>query len=140
MKSKRAFTWAGYYLALSAVPTIVGLGMAGGGGYLVYRTYRDVGSVTTALGDSVGALALVAIGLVVWRLGQSWAFYKTLTAAVEDELSDTYDTEHVKADILSVLDDRLADMQLELQTMKGSLRDLQRESGEEADSGFEFND
>lgn len=138
MNAKRALQWSGYYVLLSGVFTVVGLAMAGVGGYLTYESYQVTGAVTAALGDSIGAVVLAVVGVLVWRFGHAWAFYKTLTGAVEEELSTTYDTEHVKSDILSVLDDRLADMQLEMQTMKGTIKDLARE--QDADGGFQFDD
>jgi hypothetical protein len=61
----------------------------------------------------------------------------TLTGAVEEQLTDTFDTEHVKSDIVSVLDDRLADMQQDLQSVN---RELREATSDDAEADFEFAD
>jgi hypothetical protein len=82
--------------------------------------------------EALPGLALAALGIAVYRFGESWALYTTLTAAHEEALADTYDTERVKSDIVSVLDDRLSDMQNDLQSVNRELRKLKEEDA------FEF--
>lgn len=131
MDSKRAFVWAGKYFALTAVFALVGLVLVGGGAALsgleAYDAYDAGGSVMKALSAGAPGIALAVVGVLVWRFGKAWAFFKTLTAATEEEVGDTFDTEHVKSDIVAVLDDRLTDMQHELQSTNRELRKMQDE-------------
>lgn len=142
MDSKRAFRWSGYYFLLTTVFAVVGLAIVGAGAAFGigqgYEAYQAGESVTTALGTAAPGIVVALVGVAVWRFGKAWAFYKTLTGATEEQLADTYDTEHVKADILSVLDDRLADMQQDLQSVNRSLRELDSDDAVEAEGGFEF--
>jgi len=144
MDAKRAFRWSGYYFLLTTLAAVAGLAIVGAGaafgvveGYETYQANQDVAAAATT---AAPGLFIALVGIAVWRFGKAWAFYKTLTGATEEQLADTYDTEHVKADILSVLDDRLADMQQDVQSMNRSIRDLEREESAEAggDGGFEF--
>jgi hypothetical protein len=144
MDAKRAFRWSGYYFLLTTLAAAVGLAIVGAGaafgvveGYETYQANQDVAAAATT---AAPGLVIAVVGIAIWRFGKAWAFYKTLTGATEEQLADTYDTEHVKADILSVLDDRLADMQQDVQSMNRSIRDLEREESAEAggDGGFEF--
>jgi hypothetical protein len=84
--------------------------------------------------EALPGLVLAVAGVAIYRFGESWALYTTLTAAHEEALSTTFDTERVKADIVSVLDDRLADMQNDLQSVNRELRKLKE------DDAFDFSD
>jgi hypothetical protein len=141
MDAKRAFRWSGYYFALTTIATVVGLALVGAGalvgGKAGFDAYQAGAAATAALRTAAPGLALALVGVVVWRLGKAVAFYKTLTGAMEDELANTYDTEHVKADILSVLDDRLADIQHDIQSMNRNVRKLDDETAEAGDFEFE---
>ncbi|MFW6384671.1 MAG: hypothetical protein ACOCY7_00880 [Halodesulfurarchaeum sp.] len=135
MDSKRALSWAGKYFLITSVLTIVGLALVGAGLYFAYQyglgdMYMGIPYPTS--GGSTAGLALAVVGVAVWRAGKAWAFYVTLTGAMEEELGDTFDTEHVKSDIVAVLDDRLADMQQDLQSVNREVRNLK------ADDEFEF--
>ncbi len=142
MDAKRAFRWSGYYFLLTTAATVLGLAIVGAGVLLGvgqgYEAYRAGESITAVLGTAGFGLVIALVGIAVWRFGKAWALYKTLTGATEEQLADTFDTEHVKADILSVLDDRLADMQQDLQSVNRSLRDLKKEESAETEGGFEF--
>ncbi|MFP4531007.1 MAG: hypothetical protein ACLFNC_06930 [Halodesulfurarchaeum sp.] len=138
MDKKRSLRWAGRYFLFTTAFSLLGLAIAGLGGYLVYSGL--VLGPETIFGfryphfttQSYLGLVPVVLGLAVWRLGKSWAFYHTMTGAMEAELGDTFDTEHVKSDIVAVLDDRLADMQQDLQSVNRELREVKK------DDGFEF--
>lgn len=144
MDSKRALRWSGYYFLLTTAAAVVGLAIVGAGVALGvaegYEAYQAGQTTTSALATAAPGLVVALVGIAVWRFGKAWAFYKTLTGATEEQLADTYDTEHVKADILSVLDDRLADMQQDVQSMNRSIRDLKKDDAVEAsaEGGFEF--
>lgn len=140
MDAKRSFRWAGYYYLLTVAATLVGfVFVAVGlwvGGIEAYQAWADGAGAVAALGDAVVALIPIAIGVAVWRFGKAWAMYATLTGAVEAELAETYDNERVKSEILSVLDERLAEMQSDLQTVNRNVNKLRTED----DAGFEFDD
>lgn len=144
MDAKRAFRWSGYYFALTTVATVVGLALVGVGVVMGiqagYDAYQTGAALSAALRTAAPGLLVAFVGIAAWRLGKAWALYLTLTGAVEEELSDEYDTEHVKADILSVLDDRLADIQQDIQQTNRNVRDLARDEAAEAgaEGGFEF--
>ncbi|HKJ59976.1 MAG TPA: hypothetical protein VKA37_12155 [Halobacteriales archaeon] len=142
MDAKRAFRWSGYYFGLTVVAAVVGFALVAVGAalgiYAGYEVYATGSSVSAALSTAAPGIVAAFVGIAIWRFGKAWAFYKTLTGAMDDELADTYDTEHVKADILSVLDERLTDMQQDIQSMNRNVRELKK-GEQEAESGFEFN-
>lgn len=129
MNHRDALRWAGRYLLWKALFTAVGGALAAGGAaYAAYPVYLALrygnpfpGATTLALG---GLAAL--LGIVVWQVGTVWAFYRTLTAAVAEEVSETYDTEKVKSDILSVLDGRIADLQSDVNAVNRNLQEVTR--------------
>lgn len=134
MDAKRAFVWAGKYFALTSVFALVGLALVVGGvavgGLEGYTVYEATGAYSQAVVAGAPGIALAVVGVIVWRFGKAWAFFKTLTAATEDEVGETFDTEHVKSDIVAVLDDRLADMQHDIQSVNRELRDLKNDDDE----------
>ena len=135
MDSKRALRWSGYYFLVTVVFGLVGAALVGialwMGGLDAYRTWQATGQMVPAVTGAAVWLLLAALGVAVWRFGKAWAMYWTLTGAVEEDLSETYDNEKVKSDILSVLDDRLSDMQQDIQSMNRNIRTLQAEEENE---------
>lgn len=131
MDAKRAFVWAGKYFALTSAFALVGLVLVAGGvavGALEgYDVYQATNSYTQAAVEGGPGLAVAAVGILVWRFGKAWAFFKTMTAATEEEVAETFDTEHVKSDIVAVLDDRLSDMQHDIQSVNRELRELKKD-------------
>ncbi|GAA0653467.1 hypothetical protein [Salarchaeum japonicum] len=134
MDAKRAFVWAGKYFALTSLFAVVGFALIAVGGYYGlqegFAAYESTESYTSSLAAGAPGFVVALVGLVVYRLGKAWAFFKTLTAATEEEVGETFDTEHVKSDIVAVLDDRLSDMQHDLQSVNRELRDLKTEDDE----------
>jgi len=130
MERKRALNWAGKYFLLTTVLGLVGITLVAIGGYVAYTQASGslYGFPRPTVRSLVG-LVPILLGIVVWRAGKAWALYLTLTGAMEDELGDTFDTEHVKSDIVAVLDDRLADMQQDLQSVNREIRNL-KDKGE----------
>lgn len=129
MDTKRAAVHAGKYFLLTSVFAVVGLAFVAGGVALGgLEAWGILASDPAATGAALSAAApgivLAVVGLLVYRFGKAWALYKTLTAAHEDALADTFDTQHVKSDIVSVLDSRLSDMQNDLQSVNRELRKL----------------
>lgn len=141
MHPKRSILWAALYALVASVATVVGIaiiaiGLAIGG-QEVYETYQATGDVTgTVLTDAAPGLLVVLLGVVVWRLGTGLALFLTIPGALKEELSETYDNEQVKSEILTVLDDRLAEMEREVQ----GLRRDEYEEDEEYGSGFDLDD
>lgn len=140
MDAKRTLRWASYYFALSTAATLVGLAIVAVGATLglssAYGMYLDGASYGSILGTAAPGLVVAVLGVVVWRVGTAAAFYKTLTGAVDDEMGDRFDSERVKSEILSVLDERLSDMQFEIEQTRRKIDDANRE---DAASDFEFN-
>ena len=137
MDAKRAAVHAGKYFLFTSAFAIVGLALVGGGVALGGLEAWDILSTDSsatgqALSVAAPGIVLAVVGLLVYRFGKAWSLYKTLTAANEDALSDTFDTQRVKSDIVSVVDDRLADMQNDLQSVNRELRKLKE------DDAFEF--
>ena len=138
MDQKRSLRFAGRYFLYTTALSLLGLALVALGGYLVYSGLI-LGPETIAgyryphftMTSYLGLLPIV-LGLAIWRLGKAWALYHTMTGAMAEELGDTFDTEHVKSDIVAVLDDRLADMQQDLQSVNRELRNVKQADG------FEF--
>ena len=132
MESRRAFAWSARYFLISALFALIGAALiglgAGYGGLQAWQIYLDSGNEIAALRGAGVYLVLPVVGIIVWRFGKAFALYMTLTGAVEEQLSGTFDTEHVKSDIVTVLDDRLADMQQDLQSVNREIRDVKAES------------
>ncbi|MFB6077545.1 MAG: hypothetical protein ABEJ80_01030 [Halarchaeum sp.] len=131
MDAKRSLRWAGSYFGWTLLFAIVGALLALGGVYVAVAnaTQTAVQGVTVPVPTAASAagLVLLVLGAAVYRAGKAWALYRTLTGAMEEQLADTYDTEHVKSDIASVVDDRLSDVQHEVQSVKREVRDLKPE-------------
>ncbi len=128
MDQKRSLVWAGKYFLITSALAIVGVGLVALGVYLAFQ--QTSGTIAFGIprptSSSLVGLVPAIIGLAIWRAGKAWAMYLTLTGAIEEELADTYDTEHVKSDIVAVLDDRLADMQQDLQSVNREIRNLKQ--------------
>mgnify|MGYP000412064863 CR=1 FL=1 len=138
MEHSRALRFSGRYFLYTTLFGILGLVGVGIGVWIV-ATGLTFGSgsmngipIPSATTQAYLGLVPMVLGVIVWRLGKGWALYTTLTEATSEELSDQYDTEHVKSDIVAVLDDRLSDMQQDLQSVNRELRSVKKEDG------FEF--
>ena len=138
MDAKPSFRWAGRYYLFATAAALVGLALVAAGLQIGgIETYRELlaGDAVLTRSALVGLLPIL-LGLAVWRFGKAWALYATLTGATEAELAETYDNERVKSEILSVLDERLAEMQSDLRTVNRNVNKLRTED----DAGFEFDD
>lgn len=134
MSVKQTLRWALVYRALSAVAFVVGFGVFAVGLALAL----EFDPIAFFEGDLAGAFdgesplvgGLVAlVGLVVWRVGTAAALYYTLSGAVEERMSRRFDSEKVKSDILSVLDDRLAGMEEQVQATRSDVREVAEAQG-----------
>ncbi|MFW5965325.1 MAG: hypothetical protein ACOCY6_04450 [Halodesulfurarchaeum sp.] len=130
MERSRSLRWAGRYFLYTTGLAILGLAFVAVGGYLLYTGLllgpeRIAGVPYPHLSTQsyVGLVPLI-LGVAIWRFGKAWALYHTLTGAVREELGEEYDTEHVKSDIATLLDDRLSDMQQDIQSINRELRSI----------------
>lgn len=139
MDKKQSLRWAGYYLALSTLSAVVGLVFVGAAVVLsldvAYLMYRESGLTMAVLETAAPGLASVVVGFLLWKLGKAAAFYKTMTGAVDEQMETQFDSEKVKSDILAVLDDRLSDMQYEVERTRQSVEEMERK---EKASEFQF--
>ena len=139
MDTTRALRWGGYYTALATLGAVLGLAIVAAGAALgigeALSMYFDGAGTTAVLTTAAPGLIVAAVGLLVWRLIAAVAFYKTVTGAVDEEMRERFDSERVKSEILSVLDDRLSDMQYEMERLRKQVDDINRQ---EAAEEFEF--
>ena len=141
MHGKDALRWAAYYRGLAYLSTLAG-GTFVAVGILIGldgNVSQLANSPRTALA-TMSVLPVVILGLlgiVIWQVGKTAAFYKTMTGAVDEQLATRFDPERIKSEILSVLDSRLAEMQTEIGNTRRAVRELEKEP---ADGGFTFDD
>lgn len=139
MESRRAFAWAGRYFLITAFFALLGAVLVGAGigygGFEAWTIYQETGGNAVAAAQDGAVYLLVSVlGILLWRFGKAFALYMTLTGAIEEQLADSFDTEHVKSDIVAILDDRLADMQQDVQSVNREIREIKNSDG------FEFDD
>ncbi|WP_135826520.1 hypothetical protein [Halorussus ruber] len=139
MDARRSLRWAVYYVVLAGVATLLGGALVGGGVVLgiaeAYSQLESGAALSAALETAAPGLVLVLLGIVVWVVGTVTAFVRVFTAAVEEQMRDRFDSEKVKSEILSVLDDRLADVERDVSETRRQVSELKRE--ETADE-FQF--
>jgi hypothetical protein len=130
MNVKSALRWAAIYRAIVWGTGLLPLGVAAGAMYVVQRNRIPRGS-----GEAIGIattpyfIVPVLLALVVWQFVETVAFYKTVTEATDEQMAERFDSEKVKSEILSVLDDRLAEMQTELERTRKQVDDLDSGGG-----------
>ena len=100
-----------------------------------YARYAGGTPAAAVASAAAPGLALVLLGLLVWKFGSTVARFRTLGPTVAADTADRLDTEAMKSDILSVIDERLADMKRDTQRTR---RIVERDSSEEAAEEFEF--
>ena len=141
MNGKEALRLAAYYRGLAYLSGLVGavfvaagilIGLEGNVQHLVDSPRAALGTMSLL---PVAILGL--LGVVIWQVGKTAAFYRTMTAAVDDQLATRFDSERVKSEILSVLDSRLAEMQTEIGNTRRAVHELEQEP---PDDGFKFDD
>ncbi|MFC7081144.1 hypothetical protein [Halorussus caseinilyticus] len=139
MDASRSLRWAVYYVILAGVATLLGGALVGAGVVLGiadgYSQLESGAALSTALETAAPGLAAVVLGVLVWAVGTVTAFVRVFTAAVEEQMRERFDGEKVKSEILSVLDDRLSDVEHDVSEMRRTVSELKRE--ESADE-FQF--
>lgn len=124
MQLTEAVRWTLYYRGIALVSFVVGAALAGVGiwfGFLdllLAQAPGESGGGTPETTNLVAGGLLILFGLIVWQLGKTAAFYKTVTEATESQMADRFDTQVVKSEILTVLDDRLSDIHDEVETTR----------------------
>jgi len=139
MDAKRSIRWALTYVALSAVAALLGGGLVAAGAVAGLGTAYEQLAGGAALGSVAGTaapgLALALLGAVVWAVGSVAAFLTVFTEAVDEQMRERFDSEKVKSEILSVLDDRLSDVEHDAEETRRKVAELKRD---DAASEFEF--
>lgn len=130
-----AFGRAAYYKLVSWLGAVLAAGFVLAGYYVELGGVPANADVALDNATALPVLALGAVGVVVWQLLGAVAFYKSLVEAVDAALADRFDPEVVKSDILSVLDERLADMKQDTQRTR---RLVERLGSEDAADEFDF--
>ena len=131
MDARRSLRWAVYYVILAGVATLVGGGLVGAGFVLGLGTaieqVSDGAALSSVAGTAAPGLAVALLGVLVWAVGTVTAFVRVFTAAVEEQMRERFDSEKVKSEILSVLDDRLAEMEQDMSETRRKISELKRE-------------
>lgn len=138
MQYTETLRWAARYLGLWLLAVVIGGAIAAGGVALGGLASLGAYSMTpvalrVAYYPSMG-LAVIGLGLLAFKLGAAAALVHVLVNATESRLDATLDTETLKSDILSVLDERLAEMHEEV----SETRRLVGNGGRSASKEFEF--
>ncbi len=136
MDTKAALKWTLYYRGVAWASGLVGIGFALLGLKLSNGALPLSWEGITQAAASVEFAVLGLIGFSVWQVGKTAAYYKTLTEATDDQLAERFDPELIKSDVLSVLDERLAEMHTDLEATRRGVEEL-----ETSDAGnFELDD
>lgn len=137
MDSRTALRWTAIYRGTAWLAGLLGLALA----VLPLYVYGENGVGVDLFIEKVAAqpllLAPVVLGFLVWQLGKTMAYYRTVTGAVDQQLGERFDPEMIKSDILSVLDDRLAEMQTEVEGTRRAVEEMDG-GGTTGDAGFDF--
>jgi uncharacterized membrane protein YidH (DUF202 family) len=143
MRTSKALRWAGIYLGLWIVTTAIAGGLVAAGLALDGLAAAGLGSYTpaTVQGSAESptlGLALLIVGVIAWQFGTAIAGFKTAVSAIEEETAKHFDSEAMKSDILTVLDDRLADMHQDISQTRRLVNRMSRENAaDELDFDFE---
>jgi hypothetical protein len=138
MEYAETLKWTGRYLGLWLLAALVGGAVVAAGvalgGLAALGAYQLTPFPLRYAYYPSGGLAVIGLGLLVFKFGATAALVHVVVSATESRLERALDTESLKSDILSVLDERLAEMH-------GELRETKRLVSQEAagdDQGFEF--
>lgn len=139
MDANRSIRWALYYVALAGVATVIGGGLVVAGASLglvgAYEQLADGAALGSVVGTAAPGLALAFVGALIWVVGSVAAFVKVFTEAVDEQMRERFDSERVKSEILSVLDDRLSEVEHDAAETRRKVAELKREDAAEE---FEF--
>ncbi len=133
MRTSTALKWAGIYLGLWIVATGLAGGLVAAGVALNGLSVIGFESARPAVLDTgtdvpTAGIGLIVLGGLVWQLGTAAAAFRTTVSAVENETARHFDAESMKSDILTILDDRLADMQQDVSQTRRLVNQMNKES------------
>ncbi|MFC4549036.1 MULTISPECIES: hypothetical protein [Halorussus] len=141
MDASSSLRWAVYFVALAGVATLLGAGFLGVGVVLglgaAYDQLASGAGLGTAAATAAPGLVVVFLGVLLWAVGVAAAFFKVVTEATEAQMRERFDGERVKSDILSVLDERLSEVEHDAAETRRQVAEMKREDSAE---GFEFGD
>lgn len=130
MNLTSALRWAAIYRGISWVAGILPLGVAVAAMYFIGSN-----SIPSGRGEAIGIATTpyfvvpVLVAIVVWQFVKTAAFYKTVTEATDEQMSERFDSERVKSEVLEVLDDRLAEMHNEVQRTRQEVQEMDSGGG-----------
>ena len=141
MDASSSLRWAVYFVALAGVATLLGAGLLGVGVVLglgaAYDQLASGATLGTAAATAAPGLVVVFLGTLAWAVGVAAAFFKVVTEATEAQMRERFDGERVKSDILSVLDERLSEVEHDAAETRRQVAEMKRDDSAE---GFEFGD
>lgn len=125
MRLTSALRWAAIYRSLAWGAGLLPVGVAVAALYFVgpSRIPRGTGEAMGILTNPY-FLVPVFLALVAWQFLKTAAFYKTVTEATDEQMAERFDSEKVKSEVLEVLDDRLAEMQSEVERTRTEVQQL----------------
>lgn len=130
--------WTGVYLGLWLLAVIVGGAVVAAGvalgGLAALGAYDQTPFALRVAYYPQGGLAVMALGLLIAKFGSAAALLHVLVNATEARLETALATEEMKSDILSVLDERLAEMHDDLRAIR---RGSRSSAGDVEDFEFE---
>ncbi|MEF8774326.1 MAG: hypothetical protein V5A23_09180 [Halobacteriales archaeon] len=138
MDVRQALKWTAIYRGTAWLLGLVALGSV----YLGY--YLSLGGAPLTLDAAIEGAGSVRfavpalLGVLVWQAGKTVAYYKTVSQAIEREIAKEFDAEMIKSDILSVLDERLADMQTQIEGTRRAVEDTGSGARSAQTGGFDF--
>lgn len=99
MEPKRTATWVAHYRLLTSLSVLAGVAVFVLGLYLglaqsVTTVLTGGGSLTARLGGAIGAarpvplVAGLVLGVLLWRVGDAFAYYATTRKVVDDRIDD----------------------------------------------------
>lgn len=139
MSESEATKLAAMYAVVWTVAALIGTAIAGFGALRwVLPAWADLlgGDPTMAvLRSAAPGVALIVLGLLVWKVTSAVVLFRTLSAAFAAETSERLDTETMKSDILSVMDERLAEINRDTTRTRQT---VERLGSEEAADEFDF--
>lgn len=137
METSQALRLAGRYVGLALAATVVGGVILAAGvvlnGLAAPFMYQYGASPRRILVTTGPGMLLVLVGVIVLWVGNATAAFIAIGEVVRTETAEELDTATLKSEILSVIDERLAEMHTEVSETRRLVNRLSR-----ADAADEF--
>lgn len=132
MDVRKSFKWTILYRAITIGSLVAGLALVaagfvvGFGGALteLFADPLNPGSSIEQANPTV-TLLFVALGVVVWQLGRTYALFVTLPRAAGRAAGRQLDATHLASEVHDSLDDRLAALEVEIEETRRAVRELE---------------